>query len=193
MKFFFSILFLVFFSSCQEDPKARAVQQEKENQKKEAVFNTINKGWNFNALPANETAKNLTTYWVEWRVFLNEIGQKPKSTIGAFKQKAKTLSKRALELNNNIPTQFDLPEIKSRIAVIITKLNTLHLYIHLNQIPDQKIVVLVQEINAELTSINTQFDEIIRKSQIKVEEGETDMIKMLDTTRAIPTNPNPTK
>ena len=77
--------------------------------------------------------------------------------------------------------------------MIITKLNTLHLYIHLNQIPDQKIVVLVQEINAELTSINTQFDEIIRKSQIKVEEGETDMIKMLDTTRAIPTNPNPTK
>lgn len=188
-----AFLLLIVFSSCQEDPKVRALQQEKESQKREVIFNNISKGWNFNSQPTNEASRNLTTYWAEWRVFLNELGQKPKSSIGAFQQKAKTLSKRALELNNNIPIKYDLPEVKSRIAVITTKVNAINLYIHLDQIPDGKIVQLVQEINTELASINAQLDEIKRKGEIKTEDGEADMIRMLDTARAIPTNPNPTK
>jgi len=192
MKIYFStLLLLLLFSSCQEDPKVRALEQEKENQKREVIFSNINKGWNFNWQPSNDTSRNLTTSWAEWRVFLNELEQKPKSTIGAFQQKAKTLSKRALDLNNNIPIQYNIPEVKSRIAVITTKVNAINLYIHLNQIPDKKVVQLVQEINTELASMNNQLDEIKRKSEIKMEDGEADMIKMLDTTRAIPTNPNP--
>jgi hypothetical protein len=185
------LLMLLFFSSCQEDPKVRALEQEKETQKREAIFTSINKGWNFNSQPINETSRELTTNWAEWRVFLNELGQKPKSSIGAFQQKAKTLSIRAAELNNNIPIKYSLPEIKSRIAVITTKVNLVNLYIHLNQIPDNKIVQLVQEINTEITSMQFQLDEIKRKSEIKMEEGEGDMIRMLDTTRAIPNNPEP--
>jgi hypothetical protein len=193
MKLSFStlLLLLVFLSSCQEDPKVRDLEQKKETQKREVIFTNINKGWNFNAQPINETSRELTTNWTEWRVFLNEIGQKPKSSIGAFQQKAKTLSKRATELNNNIPINYNLPEINSRIAVITTKINAINLYIHLNQIPDKKIVQLVQEINGEVASMQWQFDEIKRKSEIKMEEGESDMIRMLDTTRAIPNNPEP--
>jgi hypothetical protein len=193
MKLSFStlLLLLVFLSSCQEDPKVRDLEQKKETQKREVIFTNINKGWNFNAQPINETSRELTTNWTEWRVFLNELGQKPKSSIGAFQQKAKTLSKRATELNNNIPINYNLPEINSRIAVITTKINAINLYIHLNQIPDKKIVQLVQEINGEVASMQWQFDEIKRKSEIKMEEGESDMIRMLDTTRAIPNNPEP--
>ena len=192
MKIYFSaFLLVVFLSSCQEDPKVRALEQAKENQKKEIVFANINKGWNFNSQPSNEVSRNLTIIWAEWRVFLNELGQKPKSSIGAFQQKAKTLSKRAIDLNANIPIQYNLPEIRSRIAVITTKVNAINLYIHLNQIPDEKILKLVQEVNTELASMNAQLDEIKRKSEIKMEDGEADMIKMLDTTRAIQTNPNP--
>ena len=193
MKLNFStlLLLLVFLSSCQKDPKDRALEQEKETQKSETIFSNINKGWNFNSQPINETSRELTTNWAEWRVFLNELGQKPKSSIGAFQQKSKTLSKRAVELNNNIPIKYDLPEIKSRISVITTKVNAVNLYIHLNQIPDKKIVQLVQEINAEVASLQLQLDEIKRKSEIKIEDGEGDMLRMLDTTRAIPTNPNP--
>jgi hypothetical protein len=193
MKLSFStlLLLLVFLSSCQEDPKVRALEQKKEMLKRDDIFTNINKGWNFNAQPINETARELTTNWVEWRVFLNELGQNPKSSIGAFQQKSKTLSKRAAELNNNIPIKYNLPEIKSRISVITTKINAINLYIHLNQIPDKKIVQLVQEINAEVASMQWQLDEIKRKSEIKMEEGESDMIRMLDTTRAIPTNPEP--
>ena len=193
MKLYFStlLLLLVFLSSCQEDPKSRALEQEKETQKREVIFTNINKGWNFNSQPINETSRKLTTNWAEWRVFLNELGQKPKSSISAFQQKAKTLSKSAIDLNINIPIKFDLPEIKSRIAVITTKINAINLYIHLNQIPDKKIVQLIQEINSEVASLQSQFDEIIVKSEIKIEDGEGDMLRMLDTTRAIPTNPNP--
>lgn len=191
MKFRFLATLLIFLciTSCQEDPKLRALQQEKETQKREVIFANINKGWNFNSQPSDETARGLTTYWAEWRVFLNELAQKPKSSIGAFQQKSKTLSKRALELNNNIPLKYNLPEIKSRIAVITTKVNAINLYIHLNQIPDKKIVQLVQEINSELASLNAQIDEIRIKGEIKIEDGEADMIRMLDTSRAIPTNP----
>lgn len=191
MKLYFSaLLLLLFLSSCQEDPKVRALEQEKETRKREVIFASIDKGWNFNSQPINQTSSELRTNWAEWRVFLNELGQKPKSSIGAFQQKAKTLSKRASELNNNIPIKYNIPEIKSRIAVITTKVNAVNLYIHLNQIPDKKIVQLVQEINAEVASMQLQLDEIKRKSEIKTEDGEGDMLRMLDTARAIPTNPN---
>ena len=193
MKLYFStlLLVLVLLSSCQQDPKDRALEQEKETQKREVIFTTINNGWNFNSQPINETSRGLTTNWAEWRVFLNELSQKPKSSIGAFQQKAKTLSKRAAELNNNIPIQYNIPEVKSRIAVLTTKVNAVNLYIHLNQIPDQKVVQLVQEINTVVASLQWQLDEIKRKSEIKIEDGEGDMIRMLDTARAIPTNPVP--
>jgi hypothetical protein len=181
--------------SCQEDPKIRLLEQEKEAKKQEVIFNNINKGWNFNSSPINPTAGSLTNNWAEWRMFLNELGQKPKSSIGAFKQKAKTLSKKGADLNNNIPPQFAVPEVKSRIAAINTKINSINLYINLQQIPDTQIVKLVQEINTEVASLQFQLDEITRKSNIKIEEGENDMLRMLDTTRAIPTNPkvNPVK
>lgn len=189
MKLYFSAFLLILLSSCQDDPKARALEQEKENQKREAVFNRISSGWNFNSQPTNEASQNLTAVWPEWRIFLNELGQKPKSSIGAFQQKARTLSKKAMELNNNIPVKYNLPEVRSRIALIVTKINSINLYIHLNQIPDNKVIDLVKEVNTELASMNAQLDEIKRKGEIKMEDGEADMIRMLDTTRAIPSEP----
>lgn len=172
--------------SCQDDPKLRIQEQEKEAKKQEVIFNNIHNNWNFNTQLRNETARSLTHNWAEWRLFLNELGQKPKSSINAFKQKAKTLSKRAFDLNKNIPPQFAIPEVKSRIATIITKINSIDLYINLNQIPDEKIVKLIPEINTEVASLQFQLDEIVRKSNIKIEDGESDMLRMLDTTRAIP-------
>ena len=83
MKTVFSTLLLLvlFFTSCQEDPKQRLIEQEKETQKREVIFNSITKGWNFNAQPINATSSQLTNTWAEWRIFLSELGQKPKSSI----------------------------------------------------------------------------------------------------------------
>lgn len=80
---------------------------------------------------------------------------------------------------------YDKPEVKSRIAVIVTKINSLNLYINLKNIPDQKIIKLIPEINQEIQSLQLQFAEIDAKNRIKMEDGEEDMIRMLDTTRAI--------
>jgi hypothetical protein len=63
---------------------------------------------------------------------------KTKRTIGAFQQKATAISKKAMALNENLPIQFDKPQIKSRISTLITKVRLLDLYIHLDAISDKR-------------------------------------------------------
>jgi len=60
------------------------------------------------------------------------------------------------------------------------------LFIHLNQIPSSKVVKLISEINTEIDYFQLQLEEIVKRSQIPMEEGEEDIIRMKDTTRAIP-------
>jgi hypothetical protein len=42
-----------------------------------------------------------------------------------------------MALNENLPIQFDKPQIKSRISTLITKVRLLDLYIHLDAISDK--------------------------------------------------------
>lgn len=188
MKLLFSCLFLVLFltQSCQNNKEQRLIETAKEAKKQEIIFDNINKGWDFNAKPLNPASQGLVEMWNEWRIFLIELNQKPKSTIGAFQKKAIELSKKAADLNNNIPVAYNKPEVKSRIAVLISKINSLNLFINLNKIPDQKVVALIAEINIQMISLQSQLDEIVRKNTIPKEEGESDLIQMLDTSRAIP-------
>ena len=181
----FCSLFLL-MSSCKEDNQQRDAENKKATQKKEVIYKNISKSWDFYATPINTTSEQSVASWTEFRQFLDELGQKPRKTIGAFQKKATELSKKVLLLNNNIPYQFQKPQIKSRIGTLITKVRLLDLFIHLDNIPDKKVIVLVGEINAELVSLQRQMDKITEKSKIPVEEGESDMLKMLDTTRAIP-------
>jgi len=182
--FFFFLTFLLF--SCKNENENRQVENAKDAQKKELIFSNINKGWVFYGTPINATSEASMATWTEWRLFLAELAQKPKKSIGAFQQKAKALSKKVEALNSTIPAKFDQPQIKSRIATLISKVRLLDLYIHLDKIPDQKIIGLVGEINLELVSLQRQMEKITEKSKIPLEEGESDLMKMLDTARAIP-------
>ena len=182
--FFLSLIFVLF--SCKNDTEKRLAETEKAAKKKELIFSNINKGWVFNANPINATSQANTLSWNEWRSFLTELEQKPKKTIGAFQKKSTEISKKAMALNDNIPIKFSTPQIKSRISTLITKVRMLDLFIHLNDIPDQKIIVLLGEINEELVSLQNQMDKMVQKSKIPLEEGESDLLKMLDTSRAIP-------
>ncbi|MET0758843.1 MAG: hypothetical protein ABWZ56_00370 [Flavobacterium sp.] len=188
IQFSYILFLLLILTSCKDDTTKRNAENAKDVKKKEIIFDNINKAWNFNAQPANASSQSLKNIWPQWNDFLNELSQKPKSTIGAFQKKAKALSKKVIGLSNNIPNPYNKPEIKSRIAVLTTKINSLNLYINLDEIPDQKVIALVTEINIELASLQSQLDEIVRKKLIPKEEGESDLIKMLDTSRAIPTN-----
>lgn len=188
MKFkFYTILFLAFLIiSCKDDEAKRQAEQLKDLKKKELVFDEVNKNWNFSFPVLEPQAQALVANWKEWRVFLSELKQKPQSSIGAFQQKSKTLATKAADLNIAIPQKLNQPAVKSRLAVLLTQMRSLNLYLNLQDIPQQKVIALIPEINTAITSLETQFEEIVRKEQIPIEQGESDMIKMLDTSRAIP-------
>lgn len=189
IKVYYILLLMVIGVSCQDDDTKRETARLKNMEKTEKVFETINKNWNFNDRSMNPETQTWVSNWSEWRNFLTELREKPKSSIGAFKKKAKTLSKKVQDLNNNIPIKFANPQVKSRIAILTTQIHSLDLYINLDNIPAEKVVALIPEINTALASLQLQFEEIVRKDKIPMEQGESDMIKMLDTTRAIPSTP----
>ncbi|MFV8351485.1 hypothetical protein [Flavobacterium sp. XS2P14] len=181
-------LILVLFS-CKNEEEKRFAENRKEVQKKEVILSNIQKGWVFYDTPVTEASENSLSSWNEWRIFLAELAQKPKKTIAAFQQKSKALTKKVMALTAQIPIQYDKPQIRSRIGTLITKVQMLDLYIHLDNIPDKKVTQLVAEINLELVSLQRQMDKIVEKSKIPIEEGESDLLRMMDTSRAIPNTP----
>jgi len=188
MKYKISLfLFLIFvLNSCQNENEKRLAENLKVAKKNEKIFNNINKAWVFIDEPINEASEKNVSSWNEWRDFLKELGEKPRKTIGAFQKKSTAISKRAIALNNNIPAEFNQPQIKSRISILITKVKMMDLFIHLSTVPDEKVTFLIGEINKELVSLERQMDKIVEKNKIPKEEGEADFLRMLDTTRAIP-------
>mgnify|MGYP003407537549 CR=1 FL=1 len=186
---FCSLFFLL--TSCKDDSQQRTAENKKADEKRDEIYKKISKNWNFYATPINTTSEQSVSSWTEFRQFLDELAQNPGKSLNAYQKKATELSKKVLLLNNNIPFQFQHPQIKGRIGTLITKVRLLDLFIHLDNIPDKKVIILVGEINAELVSLQRQMDKITEKSKIPVEEGESDMLRMLDTARAIPTTPTP--
>ena len=181
------VVLLCFVSSCKNENEQRLLAQQKELQKNEQIFNAINAPWQFNNLTLNPKAAATLQSWVAWQQFVNELHKKPKSSIGAFQMKARELSKKASAFTDAIPPFYDKPEIKTRLIVLQTKVQSLDLFIHLSQIPEKKVITTIQDINIEIIALQNQFNELIKKSEIPKEEGEADMIRMLDTSRAIPT------
>ena len=191
------LLIILMQFSCKNDNEQRLADNLKDAKKKELIFTTINKGWIFFDKPINSVSEENMATWPEWRAFMNELAIKPKKTTTAFQKKAKVLSTKVMALNTNIPVQFDTPQIRSRIATLTTQVRMLDLYINLDKVSDKKVIKLVAEINIELVSLQRQMDKIIEKSKIPMEVGESELLKMLDTTRAIqsgnsmnPVNPN---
>lgn len=188
MKLKFTALFSLIFvlNSCKNDTEKRQIETEKDIKKKELIFSIIEKAWVFNAKPINETSRSTALAWNDWHAFLTELDQKPKKTIGAFQKKSTEISKKVMVLKDNIPLEFSNPQIKARIAVLTTKVQMLDLYIHLSNIPEQKVIDLIPEINIQLVALQNQMDKIVQKSKIPLEEGESELRMMMDSTRAIP-------
>lgn len=181
-----SFFLIALLLSCKNDDQKRASDNQKSIEKRKVIFSKINKGWVFNDSPINTATEGSMATWNELRLFLAELSQKPKKTIEAFQDKSKAISKKVMALRDNIPPEFDKPQIKARISTLITKVRLLDLFIHLDNIPEEKVVRLVAEINLELISLERQMDKIVEKSKIPLEEGESELMKMMDTARAIP-------
>lgn len=179
------LFLLTLFVSCKDDNEQRLIAQEKEIQKKEAVFNKINNSWRFRTLSLQPKTQLLVADWPEWRLFFTELNQKPTSSIGAFQKKSKELTQKAEAMVETIPEPLFKPEFKSRFLVLSTQFRSLELYMNLDDIPEEKVIYFINEINRQLASIELQLEELIRRIEVPKEQGEADMIRMLDTSRAV--------
>jgi hypothetical protein len=169
--------------SCEDDEKQRQAETIKAARQSDSIFKILSSNWKFNiAPPAPKVAMSLTT-WNEWQQFKTELSQKPKGSIEAYRQKVQNLVNKADLLRNNIPAQYDKPQVRSRMGVLITKIKSLYTYISIDVIPDKKVLALINEVSYETESIQNQFDEIIRISEIPKEMGEEEMLRALDTVR----------
>ena len=184
--------FLLFFTliisvlSCQDDTAKRDADNARELKKQELVFKNLNDAWQFDTQAQSAADREVLAIWDQWRIFLNELEQKPKSSLTAFRQKAKTLSTRVLQLQETVPQAYNRPEVRSRVTALITKINALNLYMNLTDIPEKKVLQNIKEVNDELASLSRQLEETKIKDAIPLEQGEADMLKLLDTSRAIP-------
>lgn len=189
MKFrllYLTVLLLLPFLSCNDNTAAIAASKKKDDARKAAVFAILERTWHFDARPLNAQTQTASQDWSEWRLFLTELRQKPKSSIIAYQKKSKALTLKVAALPTNMPVIFNKPEIKSRITALTTTVRSLDLYMNLDDIPADKVVASIEEINLTLSSLEAQMEEIIERGNVKMERGESEMIKMLDTTRAIP-------
>ena len=191
LKQIYIFLIILSFFSCKNENEKRQAESIKDIKKKELIFSNIEKAWVFNVKANPSTSQAGTNSWKEWNSFLAELELTPKKTIGAFQKKSTELSKKVMALNDFIPADYNNPQMKSRIAILITKVRMLDLYIHLKDIPDQKVIDLIPEINTQAVALQNQMNKIAIKSKIPLEEGESELLNMLDTARAIPNTPQP--
>jgi hypothetical protein len=134
MKYKIIFLFLLIsLCSCKDDNQKDS-RKRKDAKKRKSFFSNIKGG--FFMTPYKYHCRRKCCHWNELRLFwLNSL--KTKRTIRAFQQKQQ-LSLKAMALNENLPIQFDKPQIKSRISTLITKVRLLDLYIHLDAISDKR-------------------------------------------------------
>ena len=182
MKFIYSFLLLLVLVSCNDFSDLSA-ESEKNKQRNEAVFKAISKEWNF-VFPSTKTEIHTAlNEWKDWQQFQNELEQKPKTSLLAFQMKIENVSKRADSLYLTVPAKFNNPQVRSRLITLDTQLNSLNTYMHLQVIPEKKVITLINNVNGEIKSVYKQLEEIIIKEAIPMEIGEADLIKALDTSR----------
>lgn len=182
MKFIYSFLLLLVLVSCNDFSDLNA-ESEKNKQRNEAVFKAISKEWNFVFPVTKPEIQTTLNEWKDWRQFQNELEQKPKTSLLAFQMKIENVSKRADSLHLTVPVKYNNPQVRSRLITLDTQLNSLNTYMHLQVIPEKKVIGLIKSVNEEIKSVYKQLDEIIIKEAIPMEIGEADLIKALDTSR----------
>ena len=172
---------ILFFSFKQNDEQVLLV--EKMEKKNRESFEQINKAWQLNIPVTSPEVRTVLNQWQDWKNFEEELQQKPKSSISAFKQKVLNLVTKSTTLHTNVPPNFNVPQVRSRIVALQTKILALDTYFSLDVVPHEKVQNLIAAINKELHAFYMQCEEIIIKNSIPTEIGEPKIISISDTTR----------
>lgn len=181
---YFSTFVIIFFIiiGCSNNQKRNELS-EKEAQKRATFFLAISKKWNFDFPQTNPSTQTTLNSWNKWVQFQKELEQNPKATLQAFQMKIKNVSLKSDSLSSTVPEEFNIPQVRSRLVTLKTKINALETYLNLQNIPEKKVFQLIENINSEIKGVYGQFDEILIKKAIPKEIGEEDMIRALDTSR----------
>lgn len=181
------ICLLLAMAACQSDEK-ELMEQKKLQEQRAQVFQTLQNQWNFPTEPANATSAKLVAEWDAWRNFLRALEQKPQHSIPAAQKKATELGNLALVMQNSVPIAYNTPAVRARISLIVSKLNQLQLQLERQTVPETLAKQTMRDISQEILSLQSQLEEIDRRAAIPTEWGESDLVRMRDTSRALPAN-----
>lgn len=194
MRYAFLFLFLALVQvACKKNVTDITTVNEAQEKRQDSIFKQINQRWVFTAPVVTPQVKAQISNWKEWRDFENEITTRPLTSLSAFRKEAAQLAVLASSLPNNIPEPFKKPEVESRIALLITNINSLDMFMELDVIPDKEIALLIPNINKNFQSIADQFNEILILKSIPKEAGEDQLLPKLDTVKRATSNAIPTE
>ncbi|MDM1396772.1 hypothetical protein QK342_05775 [Myroides odoratimimus] len=186
------LLFLVSIISfsCKDEEKFVKEQELKIAQHNDSVYDYLTKNWNLRVPAASAELGVILKDWKPWQEFVQEVSLKPVSTIGAFQKRANRLSELLQSLTyQQYPKELDLPDIKSRMALLQTSLNNLNMFLEVTPISIEKLDQNLKHTNTALRLLLAQMDENIVKAKLPQEEGEAEMLEAINEERRA--NPTP--
>ncbi len=183
-----TILFISLFLFSCNGTDAQKEASEREVKKEQALFELLEKEWRF-TFPTASPKVNLTlNEWNEWQQFKNELSQKPKTSLSAYKLKIANVSKKSDSLQFYVPEVYKVPALTSRLLTLDTQLKNLDMYLQLKEVPIKKIIPFLKQINTEIKGLYSQFEELEVLKNIPLEAREKQMLEAIDTTRNADSN-----
>ena len=162
MNFFKLIILSVFssilFFSCKQNDEQVLLVEKMEKKNRES-FELINKAWQLNIPITSPEVRGVLNHWQDWKNFEVELQQKPKSSISAFKHKVLNLVAKSSALHTNVPVKFNVPQVRSRIVALQTKILALDTYFSLDVVPHEKVQNLIAKNENECPSAQMHCDE----------------------------------
>ncbi len=165
----------MFFVGCKKEVVDITATNEKQLKQQDSLFQLVNKQWVFTEPVAIDEVKFDLRNWKEWKDFQDEILSKPLTSLSAFRKEALDLVVLGDKLEKSIPEKYQKKSIHSRVSLLVTQLHTLEMFMELDEIPHKEIAVIIPNINKSMQSIARQFEEIVEKKRIPLEEGESEL------------------
>lgn len=189
---FISILFLALFTSCnKKNATTTTVTTSKVSQ--DSLVRSIHKKWQFKVIVPNNTVATKINNWDAWNNFSNELTIKPNASIISLKRKATSLVEKAAVLKTTIPEMYNKAEVKARLALLETNIQTLDMLLELESLNVKEINSLLTAIQKNTNSVLNQFNEFEIKAKIPKETGEDQLIQTIDTVKRATLNALPTE
>ena len=188
-----SLTFLAFFVllGCKNETKISEKPAVTKTVSKDSLVRIIQKNWKFNVSVSNPAVQSKLNNWDEWQNYVNQLTIKPNNGLANLMRKSKVLVEKTSFLKNNIPSLYNKPETKARIALLETNVQNLDMLLELEPLNAKEINTLLGNIQKNTNSLLNQFNEFEVKAKIPKELGEDKLIQPIDTIKRATLNAIP--